>query len=291
MATKNNKKINTQMSLEDYYSSMFGYEDGDANASALDEMPNTELDNDINGGPSMNAPEDLNDQDSQDDIQNSFHDGNTGDEQNGLEDDELFLNEDDSAYTDGGEETPVSDDSSALDTDETINTATDIAGDGTDITNETPVDETEIISDASEQEVPESAVDEANGDISNPSEMMESWFNNMSLEDLTVAISDGDSIEQEITIGDDGATTVQNNNNGGGSDSGDDNSSDSDSDSEGDDDLSDLDNDSDNDSDSEGDDDGDSSNDDEEDNDDDSSDGDKDGEDEENYNYFDEDFF
>lgn len=215
------------LSLEDLEYALFGRED-DENASALDDIPDTDLDDDINGGPSMNTPDDLNDQDSQDDIQNSFHNGNTGDEQTGLEDDELFLDE-------GADE--------VADTDETADLSADVSdsigGDGTDVAAEAP-GEPEIIEDASQQEISETAVDEANGDISNPPEAMESWFNNWSLEDLEVAVSDGDGIDETITIGDDGATTVQNNSsdNGGSSD---DSDSDSSDDSEGDDDLSDLD--------------------------------------------------
>lgn len=224
------------LSLEDLEYALFGRED-DENASALDDIPDTDLDDDINGGPSMNTPDDLNDQDSQDDIQNSFHNGNTGDEQTGLEDDELFLDEG------ADDDSTMIDDSAVADTDETADLSADVSdsigGDGTDVAAEAP-GEPEIIEDASQQEIPETAVDEANGDISNPPEAMESWFNNWSLEDLEVAVSDGDGIDETITIGDDGATTVQNNSsdNGGSSD---DSDSDSSDDSEGDDDLSDLD--------------------------------------------------
>ena len=254
------------MGLEDYYYSLYSREDGDVNATALDDIENAPLDNDIGGGADMNTPEDLNDQDSIDDIHNSFHDGDTGDTQNGLEDDELFLNEDDdtSLVDDGGD---------------IMNDASDISGDGSEIAaDQAPIDEANIIGDASEQEVPESAVDEANGDVTNPADAMESWYLNLSLEDLSVAISDGDGIDQEITIGDDGSTTVQSNcGNDSGSSSDDDDSSDDD---EGDSDLSDLDNDSD-----DSDDDDDSSDDDEDENKD-----EKDEEGEESFFFFDEDF-
>ena len=266
---------NNNLSLEDLEIALFGRED-DENASALDEIPNTDLDDDINGGPSMNTPEDLNDQDSQDDIQNNFHDGNTGDEQNGLEDDELFLDEGAGA----------GDDAAIVDTDETADMAADVSdsigGDGTDIA-EPPVEDTEIIADATQQEVPEAAVDEANGDISNPPEAMESWFNNLSLEDLEIAVSDGENIDEKITVGDDGATTVQNNNSGG-SDSDDSDSSDDDS-SDGDDDLSDLDNEKESDDDSDED-----NEDDEGDKDEESKEDDEGDKDEEDFDFLSEDY-
>jgi len=281
------KSKNSELSLEDIEYALFGREDDD-NASALDEIPSTELDNDINGGPSMNTPEDLNDQDSQDDIQNSFHDGNTSDSQNGLEDDELFLNEDNGA---------TATDTDILDTDETIDTATDIndsiGGDGTDVTTEVPAENTEIISDASQQEIPEGGADEVNGDISNPADAMESWLNNLSLEDLEIAVSDGENIDETITVGDDGSTTVQNNNanNNSGSDDSDDSSDDYSDDDAGDDDLSNMDKDSDDsDSDDSDDDSDDDSSDDDSDSDDSDDEGSKDDEGEENYDFFGDDY-
>ena len=264
---------NNTLSLEDLEAALFGRED-DENASALDEIPNTELDDDINGGPSMNTPDDLNDQDSQDDIQNSFHDGNTGDEQTGLEDDELFLDE------------GTDDDSAIVDTDETADMSADVSdsigGDGTDVA-EAPVENTEIIADATQQEVPETAVDEANGDISNPPEAMESWLNNLSLEDLEIAVSDGEDIDEKITVGDDGATTVQNNNSGGSDNDDSDSSSDNDS-GDGDDDLSNLDKESDDDSDE------DESSDDEDDKDEESKEDDEGDKDEEDFDFLSEDY-